>query len=54
MRRITGAAALAYVVLAAIENMELLGMPGLGASRAAARAWPARASPRRRGWWRPA
>ena len=35
MRRITGAAALAYVVLAAIENMELLGMPGLGASDAA-------------------
>jgi hypothetical protein len=35
MRRITGAAALAYVVLAAIENMELLGMPGLGASPAA-------------------
>ncbi len=31
MRRITGAAALAYVVLAAIENMELLGLPGLGA-----------------------
>ena len=30
MRRITGAAALAYVVLAAIENMELLGLPGLG------------------------
>lgn len=35
MRRITGAAALAYVALAAIENMELLGMPGLGASDAA-------------------
>jgi hypothetical protein len=35
MRRITGAAALAYVVLAAIENMELLGMPRLGASDAA-------------------
>jgi hypothetical protein len=35
MRRITGAAALAYVVLAAIENMELLGMPRLGASPAA-------------------
>jgi hypothetical protein len=34
MRRITGAAALAYVVLAAIENMELLGLPGLGASDA--------------------
>jgi hypothetical protein len=31
MRRVTGAAALAYVVLAAIENMELLGAPGLGA-----------------------
>lgn len=38
MRRITGAAALAYVVLAAIENMELLGLPGLGASDAAIRA----------------
>jgi hypothetical protein len=35
MRRITGAAALAYVVLAAIENMELLGMPRLGGSPAA-------------------
>jgi hypothetical protein len=35
MRRITGAAALAYVVLAAIESMELLGMPPLGASDAA-------------------
>jgi hypothetical protein len=35
VRRITGAAALAYVVLAAIENMELLGMPRLGASDAA-------------------
>ena len=38
MRRITGAAALAYVVLAAIENMELLGMPGLGASASEIRA----------------
>jgi hypothetical protein len=38
MRRITGAAALAYVVLAAIENMELLGMPRLGASDAAVEA----------------
>jgi hypothetical protein len=35
MRRITGAAALAYVVLAAIENMELLGLPRLRASDAA-------------------
>jgi hypothetical protein len=35
MRRITGAAALASVVLAAIESMELLGMPPLGASDAA-------------------
>jgi hypothetical protein len=34
MRRITGAAALGYVVLAAIENMGLLGAPGLGASAA--------------------
>ena len=32
MRRITGAAALGYVVLAAIENMGLLGAPRLGAS----------------------
>ena len=38
MRRITGAAALAYVVLAAIENMELLGMPGLGAPASEVRA----------------
>ena len=38
MRRITGAAALAYVVLAAIENMELLGLPGLGAPAAEVRA----------------
>ena len=35
MRRITGAAALAYVAAAAIENMELLGMPRLGGSPAA-------------------
>jgi hypothetical protein len=34
MRRITGAAALGYVVLAAIENMGLLGAPRLGASTA--------------------
>jgi hypothetical protein len=34
MGRITAAFALAYVVLAAIENMGLLGMPGLGASAA--------------------
>ncbi len=34
MRRITGAAALGYVVLAAIENMGLLGAPRLGASAA--------------------
>jgi hypothetical protein len=38
MRRITGAAALAYVVLAAIENMELLGLPGLGAPASEIRA----------------
>jgi hypothetical protein len=38
MRRIAGAAALAYVVLAAIENMELLGLPGLGAPAAEVRA----------------
>jgi hypothetical protein len=38
VRRITGAAALTYVVLAAIENMELLGMPRLGASDAAVEA----------------
>ena len=38
MRRITGAAALGYVVLAAVENMELLGAPGLGASNAAVQA----------------
>jgi hypothetical protein len=38
MRRITGAAALAYVVLAAIENMELLGLPGLGAPAGEVRA----------------
>jgi hypothetical protein len=38
MRRVAGAAALAYVVLAAIENMELLGMPGLGAPAAEVRA----------------
>ena len=34
MRRIAGAAALGYVVLAAIENMELLGLPSLGAPAA--------------------
>jgi hypothetical protein len=34
VKRITGAAALGYVALAAIENMELLGMPGLGAPAA--------------------
>jgi hypothetical protein len=34
MRRITGAFALAYVVLAAVENMALLGAPGLGAPAA--------------------
>jgi hypothetical protein len=38
MRRIAGAAALAYVVLAAIENMGLLGLPGLGAPAAEVRA----------------
>lgn len=38
MRRITGAAALAYVVLAAVENMELLGLPGLGAPPSEVRA----------------
>ena len=38
MRRATGAAALGYVVLAAIENMGLLGAPGLGASDAEVRA----------------
>jgi hypothetical protein len=38
MKRITGAAALAYVVLAAVENMELLGLPGLGASASEVRA----------------
>jgi hypothetical protein len=38
MRRITGAFALAYVVLAAIENMGLLGAPGLGAPAAAVEA----------------
>jgi hypothetical protein len=38
MRRVTGAAALGYVVLAAIENMELLGAPGLGAPDAEIRA----------------
>jgi hypothetical protein len=38
MRRATGAAALAYVVLAAIENMGLLVAPGLGASHAEVRA----------------
>lgn len=38
MRRITGAAALAYVVLAAVENMELLGLPGLGAPASEVRA----------------
>jgi hypothetical protein len=38
MRRITGAAALAYVVLAAIENMELLGLPALGATATEVRA----------------
>jgi hypothetical protein len=38
MRRATGAAALGYVVLAAIENMGLLVAPGLGASHAEVRA----------------
>jgi hypothetical protein len=38
MRRATGAAALGYVVLAAIENMGLLGAPGLGAPDAEVRA----------------
>jgi hypothetical protein len=38
MRRVTGAAALGYVVLAAIENMGLLGTPGLGAPAAEVRA----------------
>ena len=38
MRRVTGAAALGYVVLAAIENMGLLGAPGLGAPAAEVRA----------------
>jgi hypothetical protein len=38
MRRITGAAALAYVVLAAVENMELLGLPSLGAPAGEVRA----------------
>jgi hypothetical protein len=38
MKRITGAAALAYVVLAAIENMELLGLPRLGAPASEVRA----------------
>jgi hypothetical protein len=38
MRRATGAAALGYVVLAAIENMGLLVAPGLGASHAGVRA----------------
>jgi hypothetical protein len=38
MKRLTGAAALSYVVLAAIENMELLGAPGLGAPAAEVRA----------------
>jgi hypothetical protein len=38
MRRVTGAAALSYVVLAAIENMELLGAPALGAPAAEVRA----------------
>jgi hypothetical protein len=38
MRRITGAVALGYVVLAAIENMGLLGAPRLGASAAAVEA----------------
>jgi hypothetical protein len=38
MRRITGAAALAYVLLAAIENMELLGLPRLGAPASEVRA----------------
>ena len=38
MRRITGAAALGYVVLAAIENMSLLGLPGLGAPASEVRA----------------
>ena len=40
MRRITGAAALAYVVLAAIENMELLGLPAARARRRARSAPP--------------
>jgi hypothetical protein len=38
MKRITGAAAFAYVVLAAIENMELLGLPRLGAPASEVRA----------------
>ena len=38
MRRVTGAAALGYVVLAAIENMGLLGAPGLDAPAAEVRA----------------
>ena len=38
MRRITGAAALGYVVLAAIENMGLLGLPALGAPASEVRA----------------
>ena len=37
MRRVTGAAALGYVVLAAIENMGLLSAPGLGAPAAEVR-----------------
>ena len=38
MRRVTGAAALGYLVLAAIENMGLLGAPGLGAPATEVRA----------------
>jgi hypothetical protein len=38
MRRITGAAALGYVVLAAVENMGLLGAPGMGAGSASVEA----------------
>jgi hypothetical protein len=37
-RRVTAAAALAYVIAAGVENMELLGAPGFGASAEAIRA----------------